>query len=383
MSAYQVIGLSLAELRTHHSDKWRSFPEDVLPLPVAEMDFPVAEPIIKLLQEMVLHSDLGYLGAIPEMAQSFAGFSKRSWDWLIDPDQVRIATDVGVGVVEVLRVFTEPGDRVLLSSPIYHNFYNWIDETHLRKVDVPFIQADAGWIIDFQAIESEYRSGIKVHLLCSPHNPLGRVYTRSELTHLANLAQEYGVVIISDEIHAPLTYRETAFIPFLSLGAVAEAVGITITAASKAWNIAGLKCAIILTQNERMNQKLKRLPLAVHYRASLLGAFASAMAYDQGGEWLNAAINTLDTNRYFLHDLLIKNIPEIKFQLPNSSYLAWLDLSALGLGENPAAVLLERGRVAFNAGYTFGPQTGQFVRLNFATSQAILTEAVERITKAL
>lgn len=383
MSPFEVHALPLAEMRTHLSEKWREFPIDVLPLPVAEMDFPVAPPILNFLLEMVSHSDLGYLGPIPEMGRSFAAFSRQRWDWDVDPDQVRIATDVGVGVVEVLRLFTQPGDRVLLNSPIYHNFYTWIAETHLTKVDVPFTETDAGWTLDLAAIEAEYRSGIKVHLLCSPHNPLGRVYTREELLHLAELAQQYGVLIVSDEIHAPLTYAESQFVPFLSLGPIAESVGVTITAASKAWNIAGLKCAIMVTQSEKMAEKLKKLPSAMHYRASLLGAFATVKAFEHGGEWLDAAMQTLDVNRYFLKELLMTKVPEIKYRIPNCSYLAWLDFSALGLGENPAAALLERGRVAFNAGHAFGPQTGQFVRLNFATSQSVLTEAVDRIVKAL
>lgn len=383
MAPLEVNALSLEEMRTHRSAKWRDFPADVLPLPVAEMDFPIAEPIRELLLEMVAHSDLGYLGPIPEVGISFAAFAHKRWDWIVDPNQVSIAADVGVGVVEVLRLFTKPGDRVLLSSPIYHNFYTWIKETQLTKVDVPFVETDSGWTLDMAAVETEYRTGIKVHLLCNPHNPLGRVYTREELLQLAQLAQEYGVVVISDEIHAPLTFAESKFIPFLSLGSVAESVGVTITAASKAWNIAGLKCAIIVTQGTTMEENLKRLPPATHYRASLLGGFATATAFAQGGEWLDAAIKTLDMNRYFLQDLLVKKIPEIKYRVPNCSYLAWLDLSALGLGENPAATLLERGRVAFNAGHAFSPHTSQFVRLNFATSQSVLTQAVDRILKVL
>ena len=201
--------------------------------------------------------------------------------WVVDPNQVSIVADVGVGVVEVLRLFTKPGDRVLLSSPIYHNFYTWIAETHLTKVDVPFVETDSGWTLDMAAVETAYRTGIKVHLLCNPHNPLGRIYARDELVQIALLAQEYGVIVISDEIHAPLTFAESEFIPFLSLGPIAESVGVTITAASKAWNIAGLKCAIIITQGAVMDERLKSLPPATHYRASL-GGFATATAFAQG-----------------------------------------------------------------------------------------------------
>ncbi len=383
MSPLEVKALSLTEMRTHRSTKWRDFPADVLPLPVAEMDFPVAEPIRKVLIEMVEHSDLGYLGAIPEVGESFSQFAMARWGWNLDPNQVYMSTDVGVGVVELLRLFTQPGDRVLINSPIYHNFYTWIEETHVTKVDVPHLLESDGWKIDWPALEAAYKTGIKVHMVCNPHNPLGRVYSREELLKIAHLAKEHGVIVISDEIHAPLTYSDSNFIPFLSLGEVAEEIGVTVTAASKGWNIAGLKCAIIITQGQVMAKKLEKLPPAVHYRASLLGGFATAAAYSHGVEWLDAAIRTLDHNRYFLQELLAKKIPAVGYHVPDCSYLAWLDLSALNLGPNPTQTLLERGKVAFNAGQDFSPHTPQFVRLNFATSEEVLIEAVDRILKSI
>jgi len=383
MPPIEVTAFLLEELRTHRSEKWREFPSDVLPLPVAEMDFPVAPPIRELLMEMVSHSDLGYLGPIPEVALAFQGFSKRRWNWTLDPEQVHIVTDVGVGVVEVLRLFTNPGDRILINTPVYHNFSTWIRETHLEKVDVPFVHDGQGWSLDLQAVEEAYRSGVKAHLLCSPHNPIGFVYSRSELLKIAELAREYSVVVISDEIHGPLTYSESTFVPFLSLGEAAENVGIVVTAASKAWNIAGLKCALVVSQSPRMDALLKQLPIATHYRASLLGGFATAAAFSEGEEWLDGLMKTLDSNRFFLRELLDKKIPEIKYQVPNCTYLAWLDLEALNLGHNPSQVLLERGRVALSPGKAFSPRSLSFVRLNFATSSEILTEAVNRMAVAI
>jgi len=374
---------ALAELRTHRSTKWRDYPSDVLPLPVAEMDFPVAEPIRTLLLEMVAASDLGYLGEIPELPQAFADHARARMNWSVDPRQVHVVTDVGVGVVEVLRLVTAPGDRVLINSPVYHNFSTWIAEVGLRRVDVPFAQDGAEWNINFPEIEAAYQSGIKVHLLCSPHNPLGRVYSKEELLRIAELADEYSVIVISDEIHGPLTFPEARFIPFLSLGDVAERVGIIVTAASKAWNIAGLKCGLVVSQGAQTSEILKQLPVATHYRASLLGAFASATAFAEGGEWLDSIMQNLDFNRHLLFDLLQARLPEIKFSIPKNSYLAWLDLSALNLGQNPAAVFLERGKVAILDGRGFGPTGSGFARLNFATSPEILAEAVERMVVAI
>ena len=387
MSDHSVSAPNLAELQTHRSEKWRGFPADVLPLPVAEMDFPVAQPIRDLLTQMVAKSDLGYLGSIPELGLGFKKFSAERWNWEVDPLQVRAATDVGVAVVEILRVFTKPGDSILISSPVYHNFYNWINETHLNLVDVPFErtgdESANPWEINWDGIEKAYASGLKVHILCSPHNPLGRIYTKEELLRIVALAKRYDVLVISDEIHAPLTYKGNTFTPILNLGTDAESVSVTVTAASKGWNIAGLKCAIIVSQNQAINERLATMPMAVHYRASLLGGFATAIAFAEGGVWLDSVMENLDHNRHMIKELLNSQLPSVKYHIPDNSYLAWLDLEALNLGDNPTETLLAKGRVAFNAGHTYGKQCSQYVRLNFATSPTIITEAIHRIARAI
>ena len=387
MSDHLVSAPNLAELQSHRSEKWRGFAADVLPLPVAEMDFPVAQPIRDLLTEMISKSDLGYLGSIPELGQGFAKFAGRRWNWEVDPLQVRAATDVGVAVVEVLRVFTNPGDSILVNSPVYQNFYNWINETKLNLVDVPFErtgdESANPWQINWDGIEKAYAAGLKVHLLCSPHNPLGRIYTKEELLRIVALAKRYDVLVISDEIHAPLTFKGNAFVPMLSLGADAESVSVTVTAASKGWNIAGLKCAIIVSQNEVINARLATMPMAVHFRASLLGGFATAIAFAEGEIWLDSVIENLDHNRHMLKDLLNSQLPSVRYHIPDNSYLGWLDLEALNLGEDPSVTLLEKGRVAFNAGHIYGKQCSQYVRFNFATSPTIITEAVHRIARAI
>ena len=387
MSDQQFSAHNLAELHTHRSEKWRGFPQDVLPLPVAEMDFPVAEPIKAILTEMVAHSDLGYLGPIPELGLGFKKFAAERWNWTVDEKQVRAATDVGVAVVEILRVFTQPGDSILISSPVYHNFYTWINETKLTLVDVPFErtgdEVKNPWLINWQAIETAYASGIKVHLLCSPHNPLGLIYTEQDLLKIVAMAKKHNVLVISDEIHAPLTFPGETFVPILSLGSDAETVSVTVTAASKGWNIAGLKCAIIISQNAEMYSKLANLAPAMHYRASLLGGFATAVAFADSGVWLDSAIAQLDHNRHLIKDLLAEKLPTVRYHLPQNSYLAWLDVESLNLGVDPSVTLIEKGRVAFNPGHAFGKQCDQYVRLNFATSPEIITEAIERIARAV
>jgi len=372
--------LPLTELQKRLSTKWRGFPSDVLPLPVAEMDFEIAEPIRNQLIEMLNRSDTGYLGSIPELGVNLAKFMGDRWNWKVDTDQVFPSTDVGVGMVEMARMVVKPGDHILVDSPVYHNFANWINELKCHIVDAPMKKDGLHYTLNIPLIEAGYKNGVKIHFLCNPQNPTGTVHTKAELAELAELAKKYGVVIFSDEIHAPLTYSENEFVPFLNVSQTAREVGITVTAASKAWNIAGLKCATIITQHEKWAQTAKEMPPAVHGRASLFGAFAAARAYECV-DWLDACLVTLDENRNFLKTLLSEQLPNVGYRIPNNSYLAWLDMTALNLGENPAEALLEKGRVAFNAGSSFSSTHSQFIRLNFATSQEILTQAIDRIVK--
>ena len=378
----------LAELQTHKSEKWRGFPSDVLPLPVAEMDFPVAEPIRRTIIEMINKSDLGYLGNIPELGEAFSEFSTRRDGWTPDPLQVRVAADVGVGIVETLRVITKPGDKILINSPVYPNFWTWSRETHLDYIDVPLTRSEnelngSYWHLDWDGIEKAYQSGLKVHLISNPHNPLGRVYMPDELERLVKLAHAYNVVIISDEIHSPLTFNEQKFTPILSLSDEARAVSITVTSSSKGWNIAGLKCAIIVTQDAAMFERLNEIAPATHYRASLLGAFASVAAFREGEPWLNKLMSQLDHNRKLVDQLVKEKLPLAKSHIPHCSYLSWIDFSEYKLEVEPATHILEQGRVAFQPGIRFGEQWSQFLRLNFATSPEIIEEAINRAAKTL
>lgn len=370
--------LPLIELQKRLSTKWRDFPADVLPLPVAEMDFEIAEPIRNQLIEMINRSDTGYLGSIPELSTNLAQFMDDRWNWKVDKDQVFPSTDVGVGMVEMSRMVVKPGDKILIDTPVYHNFANWIMELKCEIVAAPMKRDGLQYSLNIPLIENEYKNGVKIHYLCNPQNPTGTVHSREELSQIADLAKKYGVAVFSDEIHAPLTYSESEFVPFLNVSEAAREVGIIVTAASKSWNIAGLKCATIITQHEKWSETAKAMPPAVHWRSSLFGAFAAARAYECA-DWLDACLATLDENRHFLKVLLNEKLPQVGYRIPNTSYLAWLDLSELGLGENPSATILEKAGVAMNAGSAFAPDHSQFVRLNFGTSPEILTQAVERI----
>lgn len=373
----------LAQRFTRTSAKWRGLPSDILPLPVAEMDFHIAEPIKAKLRDMIDSSDLGYGGLIPEYAKSFADYSARHWNWDVDVEQFTIATDVGVAGVEALRVLTQPGDGVVINSPVYHNFYNWIKEAQCTAVDVPLVYVGEGvWDLDFTALEKAFAAGAKVYLLCNPHNPVGTVFCQDHLEQVAALADKYGVKVISDEIHAPLNYTSTPFKPYLAVNETARSHGVCVTSASKAWNLAGLKCAHIVTADAAMDEAMKQMPVSVPWRASILGSWASTVAYNEGQPWLDAVMEQLTTNRQWLADNIASRLPQAVYHKPESTYLAWVDLNGYGL-EDPAKLLLDKGRVAFNNGADFGPDGKNFIRLNFATDIETLNEALNRMASVL
>lgn len=378
-----VRSFPLSELHKRKSVKWRRYPSDVLPVPVAEMDFEIAEPIKNSLRNMIDRSDTGYLGPFPELFEAFADFSRDRWSWQVDPEQMRIATDVGVGVVEVIRTLISPGEKMMINSPVYDNMWNWVKEVKAELVEVPLKEDGLEFTLDLEAVEAGYKSGVKVHLLCHPHNPVGTIYSREELASLASLAVKHGVTIISDEIHAPLTYPGKNFVPFLAVSEEARTCGITVTSASKAFNLAGLKCAMIITGSQALKDRINAMPISVAFRASLFGAVAATSALRDSRDWLDACLVTLDENRRLLKNLLERKVPEIGYRIPDFGYLAWLDLSQLNLGADPCATILERGRVAINSGSMYGPRHTQFGRFNFGTSPEIITEAVDRIVRAL
>jgi len=378
-----VRALSLEQLRKRKSVKWRQFPNDVLPLPVAEMDFESAPAVKAALLDMVERSDTGYLGPFPELFDAFAKFSNQRWGWQPDVKQMRVATDVGVGIVELMRVLIKPGEKVMLNSPVYENIWRWITEVNATTVDTPLIEENLNYKLDLVAIEREYKNGVKIHILCHPHNPVGVIFDQQQLATLAELAKRYQVVILSDEIHAPLTYDAKNFTPFLAVSNVAKEVGIIITSASKSFNLAGLKCALIMTQSSVLQERINKMPLAVTWRASLFGAVASTAAFDQSTDWLDNLLIALDENRKLVANLIESKLPGVKYRIPDFGYLAWLDMSSLGVGDDPAGQILEKGRVAVNGGVLYGPKHKSFIRLNFGTSPELITEGINRITKIL
>ena len=379
----------LSSLQLRKSEKWRAYPAEILPMPFAVMDFELSEPIKKSLIDLVNNSDAGYLGKIPELGQSLTNFSANRWNWKIAPEDIKICPDVGVGVIEVCRQIVKPDDQIMINTPVYYNFFNWIKELNCKPYDAPLIENQLTYSLDFEKIAEGYASGVKVHILCNPHNPVGAVFSQLDLAKLADLAGEFGVVIASDEIHAPLTYKEKSFTPFLNSSAVAKEVGISFLSATKSWSIAGLKCAQIVAVGEKTRRIVAGIPTAVHSRASLFGAVASAAAYGESIDWLDSVVEQLDQSRTYLGGLLSELQFDIGYREPDGGYFGWLDLrnvdkfKNLNSREDIAELLLTHGKIAVAPGHLYGPSGTGFIRINFATSFEIIEESVKRIKSTL
>ena len=349
---------------------------------VAEMDFEVAQPIRELLRDMVENSDLGYLGPLPELEPAFAGFASKRWGWEVLPGGIKLATDVGIAAVEILRAVGHSGEKVMVNSPVYSAFFKWIEEVGMVPHDAPLRLNGDRWELDLKTIESGFEGGVKILLLCSPQNPVGTIHSRSELEELAALAKKYDVLVISDEIHAPLSWGE--FTPYLAVSDAARETGVTITSSSKSWNTAGLKAGFLMTQSDAVRAKLAKLPEAMNWRASLLGAFSMVCAFNDCIPWLDETVATIQDRVELLRRELANQLPKAKMFEMESTYLAWIDLGAYQQ-DRVAGKILAEAKVALVPGEDHGSTAayGQFVRFNVATSEARLVEAVSRMARLL
>ena len=368
--------VELAALRARRSEKWRKFPADVLPSHIAEMDFAVAPPIEEALLAAVRAGDLGYAHAKSSgVYEAFAEFARRRWDWEVDPEAVVAVPDVMVGVAELLRVLTPDGAGVVINPPVYPPFFTVIAETGRRAVEVPLENGR----LPLDGIRDALRAGARAVLLCNPHNPTGEVRGAGEVRALGELAAEYDVLFLSDEIHAPLTMPGVAHVPAAS---VAEDA-IVLTSATKAWNLAGLKCGLAIARSEKSRDALARLPEPIHDRVGHLGVIASAAAFSHGDAWLDELREYLAQTHRRLPDLLAQHAPGVRVTPAQATFLAWLDFGDTKIATDPAAAVLERGRLSLLPGTDFGSVGKGFARLNVGTSHELVEESVQRIGAAL
>lgn len=370
----------LSELHARRSEKWAVHDADVLSLTVAEMDFPVAAPIREALQDAVDRSDLGYATRVTAgLSEALAQFAERRLGWSIDPEQVTIMPDVMVGLVELCRVLVGPGQAVAFASPAYPPFFEELHDAQRRLITV---RVGSRGQIDLDALDAALAQGTRVLVLANPHNPTGCVPSRDELQAIAERCARAGAWVLADEIHAPLVLPGATHTPWLEVSDAARACGIALTSASKAFNLAALKTAFIVTADAAPRDVVGRLG-PQHDHASVLGEIAAEVAFREGDQWLDQLIAQLDHNRAHLAHELAVCLSDIQWTPPQATYLAWLDCRSLSFGDEPAAVFLRRGRVALGRGLDYGPEGAGHLRLNFATSPDHITEAITRMARTV
>jgi cystathionine beta-lyase len=372
---------ALEDLRRRKSFKWRAYPGDVLPAFVAEMDFDIAEPIKNAIREALDANDVGYPDK-GELGDAYAGFASARLGWAADPALVVPIPDVMTGIVEALTALTPPGSAVAISPPVYPPFFFRLRLAERRLAEAPLRNTGGRYDLDLDALDRVLAAeDVHAYLLCSPHNPVGRVWSRDQLMAVADLCVKHDVALLVDEIHAPLVLPGALFVPFLSLGHPVTERAIVFTSATKGWNIPGVKCGVAIAGSPAAMAVLEERWDAL--MSSQLGVVASVAAFTSARPWLDAMVAQLDENRTLLTRLLAESLPAVGYVPPEASFLTWLDCRGLGLGDDPAAAFLERGRVALSPGPDFGDQGRGYARLNIGTSPALIGEAVKRMAAAV
>jgi len=368
---------SLEEARARTGVKWTRYGDDVIPLWVADMDFPVAEPILETLQQFLDIGDLGYThlreGADTVSAAALWVTSRHGY--APDPAHAAITSDVMQAVAAAISVYTDPGDGIIVPTPIYPPFPLAVKTADRRFLASPLA---GSWEVDLEHVEA-LAADARAILLSSPHNPTGRAFTRVEFEGIAAVAARHDLTIISDEIHADLVYDGRAHLPMAGFPEAASRT-VTIMAASKSFNIAGIGCGVVFFGSAELAKRFAALPSSLVGHPRAVNVRASAVAWQRGMPWLEETMEVLALNRAAVDQWARRN--GIGYRVPEATYLAWLDFRGLGWEEEPFDRLLREAGVALSPGLDFGPDRG-FARLNFATSPEILREAFDRMDEVI
>jgi len=370
----------LARLRALSGVKWRRYGDDVIPAWVADMDFSTAPAIVEALREMVDASDFGYNFASfdDSIPRAWAARSSHRFSWEPGLDRIRVFSTSLQAIAAALAVCTSPGDGVVLTTPVYSPFFGMIEKSGRRVVEYPLDRTN--WRIDRSALSEVIDSGTRAILLCNPHNPSGRVFERSELEIVLELAEEHDLLVVCDEIWQDLVYSDgPAHIPFASLCPAALERTVTVTAASKSFSLGGLSCAVAHLGHPDAAAGIEAMVPHVLGGVNALGARATLAAWEHGGEWLATTLSTLQGNRDHLLARVAAELPAVRVVVPEATYVAWLDFGETAVAADPATALLERGRVGLSPGPDFGAAGTGHARLNFATHREILDEIIDRI----
>jgi cystathionine beta-lyase len=371
--------VDVERLRRRRTVKWSLHGPDVLAAWVAEMDFDVAPVVRRALLDAVDREDFGYVEAdLTELTSAAAAFFAARYGWSVAASRIFPVADVLAGIAAALDVFVAPGAGVVVPTPAYPPFFEVVELTGRPVVAAPMLRTPGSDALDLDAIDAGLAAGARALLLCNPHNPTGRAFTHAELAALATVVDRHDARVIADEVHAPLVYGGARHVPYATVSDASAAHAITVTSASKAFNLAGLKCAQVVASNHEDAARWRGLRVFEVPGPTPLGIAASTAAYRDGGPWLDELVGYLAANVARLGELLVDELAGVGWHRPQATFLAWLDCSALGL-DDPARWFLDRAGVALSDGPPFGAGCEQFVRLNFATSHALL----ERIVPAM
>ncbi|MBW2394341.1 MAG: pyridoxal phosphate-dependent aminotransferase [Deltaproteobacteria bacterium] len=382
-SAFDAV--TAAELHQSSRIKWTLYGPDVLPAWVADMDFPVAPAIRQAVQALVERNDLGYhaVPLSPELRETFVSRMAERFSWQVDPRSVWPLVNVVQGLDASILLHTKPGQGVIVQTPIYPPFLAAVEHSERRLVENPLVRGASRFEIDFDQLEASIDDDTRLFMLCNPHNPTGRAFERSELLQLGEIVLRHDLIVVSDEIHGDLVYAGHEHVPFASLSPELAERTITLTAATKAFNIAGLPIAFAVFGSQELKQPFRKLPPHVLGHGGILDDAATLAAWTDGQAWLDAVLSYLAENRQRVIAFFSERFPGVRLLPPDATYLAWLDFQELDLPGNPREFFLERGRVALSPGSDFGSQGERCARLNFATSKNILEAILERMAKAL
>ncbi len=369
-----------------HSDsiKWRRYGPDVLPMWVADMDFRAPEAAIRAMHERLDHGVFGYtVEPPPEVIESVIGYLSRHHGWKVEPSAIVLLPGLVPGLNVACRAVTRPGDSILMHVPVYPPILHCPKNSGLGRDEAPLIRAASGdFVLDGDAFQATIHSRTRVLLLSNPHNPLGRVFRRDELTLMAEACVRNELTIVSDEIHCDLVFRSHPHIPVATLSPEVEARTITLMSPSKGFNLAGLKTAFAVIPNAALREKFLAASADMLSPPNILGLVAMNAVYREGDSWLRALVEYLEGNRDFLVDYVGKHLPGVRVKAPEGTCLAWLDCREAGIAGDPTRFFLKRARVALNPGESFGRGGEGCVRLNFGCPRALLREGLERMRRA-
>jgi cystathionine beta-lyase len=350
---------------------------------VADMDFKAPQPVIQALQERVNHGIFGY-GCPPDgLDEAILQHLVDFFDWTVKPEDINFVSGVVTGFAHAIYSLTQPGDRVLIQTPVYPPILKAPEETGRQCVHNPLIlREDGRYEIDFDDFEQKAASGVKLFILCNPHNPVGRVFTREELTKMAQICLKHNVWICSDEIHGDLVFSGFKHLPIANLSPEVAQLTVTYFAPSKTYNIAGLSTSVVVAENPHVKEMLcQTLPMLLGH-PNILGLHAARAAYQHGRPWLREALTYLKANRDFLAEYVANHLPGIEMWTPEGTFLGWLDCRQLGVA-SPHTFFLEEAKVGLNDGITFGEDGQGFLRINFGCPRATLNEGLSRMKAAL